>query len=1466
MNLIRLLDDKPHISFINDSVQSIFSKKQNNLKNNYICLEDQIYNILQYIPKLFKITTNNGSYRFNRRILKDTSSVISKILNENPYQKEYHLDINDNRNILRKIELMYQGQSVLFNKNDYPLLIAVLKSLDIKRFPYNLLLESDNFIFFESEDNSVDSFSTRIKISEKDLNQYLLKSKKKFVITTKKRHYKCNLYGVLTSEVIREFFLKNPKNLIYEFDFSDEYDEFQMISDIFNFEPVKITQENSDILYNLAEELRITAILENIQRIIESNEKVNQIIDEQQEIVDLIEQLFEWLYNIKTLTVEKVKKLILESKWVTTDDNVKELTAFFIQVINSDLQLHHQLADLVIELNKEADNNSNKLSIFVPFLVKKLMISFSSNICKCSFIYNLQKRGLIEKEEIIGKISESIEYYENNRVCYLKDSKIDNLLIWFLPEIYEIKPSFFQSDFYNFVFTKKNFTKMFVPDKIDVYKEIRDSGEPDDEITKALRNDDLDSFQQLVSSNLKYYLNSFVPFNMFENYVENGKTSYINYAAAYGSIKCFKYLLLNHFEIDKLTFNYAIYGRNIEIIKIVDQKEVEDDQTMNKFILPIKNHQNNLFDWIYETKYPPNIKNDNKVHFLVYVSIASGNAHALIELINQGYDFADNPSFCYDFLRVASRNGFYQMTKLLFILMQVKMEFIKGNLVSCFEPIAPFDIRIKENNNICKLIQRIPSFNTSIQIENYPNKSNSYYFESAFIYENISIFILYEPLMNQADFENIIKTYTKNDLHFFEEIIKSGFKMKQSFVSKILCYSLMQKDCYLFNHIIDEFKKNTPDFFEVYNLDYEILEIACRYQHIDAVKLVIDSILKNYKNDDAYLSHNFTTSFIEAFESSSFEICKYFIDKKIEIDYQKIYFAVYKFENIDLGILSLLIDAAPSFCRKELMYNFIDAAMKTKSYEAVYFLLKSNVQMNNALFEAVKTRDIEMVNTVLRYNSKPSFINKISNQGTALHVAILYQNIDVIQRLLSLPGIDVNRVDKEGKTPLKIACNMHNDEIVKILLANENVDTNILSEDGKFLLISAISKNNIELAKLLIKHPKTDINLGMNERTALIEAVDKNLIDIVSLLISNDKFDPEESLLDYAFFISFGKVPGLLINIKSLDVNYTEYKKTLNQLTYVTTLTNAIESNLNEKIDLIINHHSFDKDKSDLSAALFKAIEKNNYSAFRKLLKFVNNYDDISSVFTILNNNDSWEDLFLEILAFNEKNGKFIDFTKNLKNEKSFFTIIRFPCCKIQEIVQLYLKNGADPNLPDGFGVYPLQHAIEINSFEYVDALIKSNKIDFEIKIKKAKKTYYEKVMNDFIVLNGKSEDDDEKSRISGKCKSYLHLAARSEKSEILSLFLNKKLIDVNIKDSQDVTPLMEACMHKNIRNIELLFKMDDLDYLHRNKNGEDALKIIAEIFDAEIPDQAINSKEEYKMRLISIIKGDYVSNIVQII
>ena len=37
-------------------------------------------------------------------------------------------------------------------------------------------------------------------------------------------------------------------------------------------------------------------------------------------------------------------------------------------------------------------------------------------------------------------------------------------------------------------------------DKIDQYKQIRESGEPDNELTVALRHDDVDKFQSIISS------------------------------------------------------------------------------------------------------------------------------------------------------------------------------------------------------------------------------------------------------------------------------------------------------------------------------------------------------------------------------------------------------------------------------------------------------------------------------------------------------------------------------------------------------------------------------------------------------------------------------------------------------------------------------------------------------------------------------------------------------------------------------------------------------------------------------------------------------------------------------------------------------------------------------------------------------------------------------------------------------
>lgn len=55
---------------------------------------------------------------------------------------------------------------------------------------------------------------------------------------------------------------------------------------------------------------------------------------------------------------------------------------------------------------------------------------------------------------------------------------------------------------------------------------------------------------------------------------------------------------------------------------------------------------------------------------------------------------------------------------------------------------------------------------------------------------------------------------------------------------------------------------------------------------------------------------------------------------------------------------------------------------------------------------------------------------------------------------------------------------------------------------------------------------------------------------------------------------------------------------------------------------------------------------------------------------------------------------------------------------------------------------------------------------------------------------------------------------------------MTEKLCDINITNSQGETPLMCACRCRNSDIIKLLFNFDNLDFLHRNNNGEDALQI----------------------------------------
>ena len=591
-----------------------------------------------------------------------------------------------------------------------------------------------------------------------------------FTIITNKNKYKCNKFSIYLSDLIREKLEKEPLLKQYEYDFDDENKEFQKICDLFNFNPIEITKNNMDSLKEIAEDFQINCIIDEINKYINNSEKVAQSIDDQQTIIDSIDELFDWIYNIRDLTVNSVKSHILNSFWIETDENVQELVAFILEAVKTDILLHPYLADLLLELDEEASEN-NSLDILIPFIVDKLMdflkqvqnsnYSYSSiNYVQKSpsiypFIYRLYKKGIIQKEQLFEKLK---KYNFND----------DNINAWFLPILVEMdkkiidfilriqKSSINNNAYYDFI-------RSYLPDKIDLYEKMLDSGEPDDALTKALRNDDVDTLQLIVSRSANNSKFQFVPFNIYDSFMQQGNNfstysssinfkytrfRYLNYAAAFGSVKCFKYLILNHDSIDEKTFEFAVYGGNNEIIKIVDQNSSSLTATANsKFggagfgktssicgwniscsalSNAITKHRNNLFDWIFEKNAESYI---NAFHQLAVIASNSGNAHALVEIIDRGFDISNNIEILHDI----ARNGFYRLSLFLSTIKSQNKKNIKTHSFSSY------------------------NYMDGISNRSVIHSSNNYNLNLFAVYfGNLSIFKLFMKDFSQTDIEELI--------------------------------------------------------------------------------------------------------------------------------------------------------------------------------------------------------------------------------------------------------------------------------------------------------------------------------------------------------------------------------------------------------------------------------------------------------------------------------------------------------------------------------------------------------------------------------------------------------------------------------------------------------------------------------------------------------------------------------------
>ena len=124
-----------------------------------------------------------------------------------------------------------------------------------------------------------------------------------------------------------------------------------------------------------------------------------------------------------------------------------------------------------------------------------------------------------------------------------------------------------------------------------------------------IRNDNIKEFISFTEGKLKTLTYYSIETSLFETnqYLINKRISLIEYASFFGSLKIFKHLFLNGFQLNQSLWIFTIHGQNPDIIHFLEQNNIEpNDRKFNECLVEsIKCHYINMVQYIQ------NISNDD---------------------------------------------------------------------------------------------------------------------------------------------------------------------------------------------------------------------------------------------------------------------------------------------------------------------------------------------------------------------------------------------------------------------------------------------------------------------------------------------------------------------------------------------------------------------------------------------------------------------------------------------------------------------------------------------------------------------------------------------------------------------------------------------------------------------------------------------------------------------------------------
>jgi hypothetical protein len=113
----------------------------------------------------------------------------------------------------------------------------------------------------------------------------------------------------------------------------------------------------------------------------------------------------------------------------------------------------------------------------------------------------------------------------------------------------------------------------------------------------------------------------------------------------------------------------------------------------------------------------------------------------------------------------------------------------------------------------------------------------------------------------------------------------------------------------------------------------------------------------------------------------------------------------------------------------------MEVAIGAHETEMATFLMSFAEKSTQSLILAVKSQCVELVQSILAYDSSSDFVNRLTPDGTPLTVAARIGNSEIVSLLLSLPTIDLDAANELGDSPLVIASSFKHVDVMRLIVA-----------------------------------------------------------------------------------------------------------------------------------------------------------------------------------------------------------------------------------------------------------------------------------------------------------------------------------------------------------------------------------------------------------------------------------------------